>query len=475
MDEANQSILEIIEANAPDTGTYAGGLFALLPLMPIIATIISIITLVGFKIQAPHGATGISWVEALIPILVGTLSALLLWLLLAFPCRRFTAVDRAHANSYYGLLNHLSSLNASIDAVLPEDTKKETLEMLRRMRQPQPSGSKTGQAGGAPPLSGGSSTPPLNTVSAQDAMQEVSYCRNAICLALIQRSTSWIVGNGYTQLWDWIDRAEEALIDFAPQEKVVGDAVSDEMRLNDSNIANSEEWTNKLRSAVKMLNPDAVRYLKPAVGTYPLTQGMETLQQASQGKEPSPPPTNQASTVVPPQQDQARAILRKVRETINGFNTKSWDGLVNARNQLLATMILVGLATYVFVELAILMQAKTSHIVVATIIAFIGALAGLIGRLSLESQTGMAIDDYHLSTARLFVTPLLSALAAVIGVLIVAKASNLDQIYTFNAIVSNLIIAATFGLTPNLLINQLQKKADEYKDNLQSTKPTSGK
>jgi hypothetical protein len=49
----------------------------------------------------------------------------------------------------------------------------------------------------------------------------------------------------------------------APQEKVVGDAVYDEMRLNDSKIENSQEWTNKLRSAVKMLDPGAEGYLIP--------------------------------------------------------------------------------------------------------------------------------------------------------------------------------------------------------------------
>lgn len=140
-------------------------------------------------------------------------------------------------------------------------------------------------------------------------------------------------------------------------------------------------------------------------------------------------------------------------------------------------MILVGLTAYVFVELAVLLQTKTLHLEVATIFAFVGALAGLIGRLSIESQADTAIDDYRLARVRLLVTPLLSGLAAAIGVLVVAKTSNLDDIYTFNAstFVPNLIIAATFGLTPNLLINQLQKKSDGYKENLQSTQAASGK
>jgi hypothetical protein len=169
-----------------------------------------------------------------------------------------------------------------------------------------------------------------------------------------------------------------------------------------------------------------------------------------------------------------RAIVRKVRETINDFNSKNWDALINARNQLVSTTTFVALTTFAFIEVVILLGVKTNHIVEATILAFVGALAGLIGRMYNESQSDTAIDDYRLSAARLLVTPLLAGLVAVIGVLVVAKESNLDSIFGSN-LVTNLIIAATFGLTPNLLISQLQKKSDGYKANLQSTQAMSGK
>ena len=124
------------------------------------------------------------------------------------------------------------------------------------------------------------------------------------------------------------------------------------------------------------------------------------------------------------------------------------------------TMTLVGLTVFVFVALAILLHVNLVHLEAATFYAFIGGIAGLIGRLSLEAQSDKTLDNYHLSLARLLVTPLLSSLAAVIGVLIVAKVTDLNTIYNMNAsLVPNLIIAATFGLSPNLLINQLQKKS----------------
>jgi hypothetical protein len=426
MEETDQSALEAIQADARNTATYGGALLILMPVVPIAATIISIVTYVGPNPKALAAITGPAWLESVNPLLVGTLSVLILWFLLAFFFHRFTAVHRANEKSYYALLNHLSTLDYYL-ATLPDNAKKEVLNY-----------------------------------------------RNAICMGLKQRSTAWVVGNGYVELWDLIDSAEEALITVAPLEKVVSDAVYDEMRLNDSKIDNSEEWDNKLRSAVKALDTGAVDYLKPAVGTQP--PGAGTPQQVPQGILTQSPPASHGGATVTQQEAEARAILRTVRETINDFNTKSWDALISARNQLLATMVLVGLTTYIFVEIAILFRVTTLHIVVATIFAFVGALAGLIGRLYTESQSDKAIDDYRLSTARLLVTPLLSALAAVIGVLVVAKTTTLDAIYSFQAstFVANLIIAATFGLTPNLLINRLQKKSDEYKANLQSTQATSG-
>ena len=411
MVDVKSSFLEGIEASACKTQTYEGAFLLLLPIVPIIATVISIATYIGLNLKAPVILTGIGWVDTFIPLLVGTGSTLVLWTILALLCHRFTAVHRANEKSYYALINHLSSLNYYLDT-LPTDKTKEVLQY-----------------------------------------------RDAIYLALKQRTTSWIVGNGYIELWDFMYSAEEALITVAPPEKVIADAVYDEMRLNDSNIVNSEEWVNKLRSAVNELDPSAVSYLKPAVGTQ---------QQA--------PVINQVGNAGTQQQIEARSVLRVVRKTINDFNTKSWDALISARNQLYSTMILVGLTVFVLMALAIIFHVNLLHLEAATFYAFIGGLAGLIGRLSIESQSDKTVDDYRLSLARLLATPLLSSLAAVLGVMIVARTTDLNMIYNFNtSLVPGLIIAATFGLTPNLLINQLQKKSDEYKGNLQSMQPTSGK
>jgi len=288
MEKTNQSPLEVIEENAPDTRTYVGGLLMFLPVVPIVATIISIAAYVGSNLKASGTSPG--WLDAL----VGTISTLLLWFLLAFFCRRFTMVRRANEKSYYSLLNHLSTLDYYIDALLSDDTKKATLDMLHNARIKKP-GTKfrwlpfvrsSEALPNQPPTPGPSGVPqnqpPSKDISALDPKQEVLYYRNALYLALMQRSASWVVGNGYIELWDLMDSAEEALITFVPPAKVISDAVYDEMRVNNSKIENSEEWTNKLGSAVKKLDTDAVCYLKPSVGTQSLTEGAGIQQQAPQ-------------------------------------------------------------------------------------------------------------------------------------------------------------------------------------------------
>ena len=233
------------ESNTNDTRTLTGAFLMSLPIVPIIATIICIATYLGMNLKAPAMLFEIPWLDTLFPLLVGTVSTLILWVILSFLLRRSTAVDRVNEQSYYSLMDHFSTLKYYTEK-FPNDTK------------------------------------------------EVTEYLNSFRLALNQRSSSWVLGNGYIELWDLINSAEEALITSAPFEKVIADAVYDEMRLNDSNITNSEEWANKLRLAVNDLDPNSVSYLKPSLGTQSLTRAkLQLTPIASQGG-------NSTSTSQPP-------------------------------------------------------------------------------------------------------------------------------------------------------------------------------
>jgi hypothetical protein len=321
VEETSQTPLEVIEANAPDTATYTAALLFLMPFVPIIATIISIATfVVGFVCDQhgchPNPAVPMGFNIAIssrpvAPLLIGTLSALILWFLLACFYYRFTAVDRANDKSYYAIINHLSTLDYYLDSYLSDDDKKATLSLLNRAKIRKP-GTRSRwlpffrSPKALPPQSGAGGS--AGASPTQDPMQEALNYRNALYLNLMQRSTSWITGEGYIALWNLMDSAEEALFSFAPLPRVVAEAIYDEMRLNSSKIENSEEWANKLRSAVRDLDPDAVNYLKPAVRT---CQGAPA------------PADDQKGIARKPDPDVGRAILRKVREGINDFNSKT--------------------------------------------------------------------------------------------------------------------------------------------------------
>ncbi len=109
----------------------------------------------------------------------------------------------------------------------------------------------------------------------------------------------------------------------------------------------------------------------------------------------------------------------------------------------------------------------------AMVFYFLGAIVGLFGRLFDERNADIVIDDYGLSMARIIVTPLISGLAALIGVLFATASSTIDAIYKIN--VQNLLFAAVLGFAPNILIGMLQNKSEAIKGQLKSASPSDQK
>jgi uncharacterized membrane protein len=407
--QMNQGLpdLEAIERDARRTGTYTGALIMNAALVPGVAALISA---TAFVVQWPTGIALPDWLRLAFgtPLLLGSISTLIAWLLLALILRRFTAVDRMDMSSYGLLLNRLSALNAQLSVLNP-----------------------------------GPSTIPLTGTLAN---KEVLDYRNTISKKLVKRSLAWVTASGYINLWKEMHNAEEALIDVLPQEAVIADALYDELRIQDSKIETGDELLKKLRIAVTILDPSVRAFLQ------------------------SPPPDMVATNVT--SERQARSVLREVRHALNEFRDERWEAIVRVRNQFVCTTIFTGLILYVLLQFAILAGASRSAIISATAFYLVGALVGLFYRLYNESQTSNAIDDYRLALARLAATPLYCGLAAVGGVLIAQKITSVADIFDPKNLLSGLIIAALFGLTPNLLIDTLQKQTETYKNDLKSTAAT---
>jgi hypothetical protein len=95
-------------------------------------------------------------------------------------------------------------------------------------------------------------------------------------------------------------------------------------------------------------------------------------------------------------------------------------------------------------------------------------------------------EDYGLSHVRLIQIPLFSGLAAVGGVVLTrllielnldsesAQMPSFEEILSFRQNPLGLIAAAVFGLTPTLLVSSLQRRAEQWKEDLQTSAPGEG-
>ena len=178
-----------------------------------------------------------------------------------------------------------------------------------------------------------------------------------------------------------------------------------------------------------------------------------------------------------------RVVLRDIRQTISEFRDGERAKLVRARNQLAWTGTITAIAAWALLGLAILSSALPVAVVTGVAYYVVGAAVGLFNQLRTEWNGAAAQDDLGFHRARLFYTPVLSGLAAVGGVAIVAllhesvnfgdtasmNTRTLEDLFNVKTFSLGLVIAAVFGLTPDLLVNRLQHKADEYRAGLTNT------
>jgi hypothetical protein len=275
----------------------------------------------------------------------------------------------------------------------------------------------------------------------------------------------WTLAVGYVDLWRNAHRADEALLVTEGEEGLVAGAIFDDLRLDGSQIANAADLRQKLRIAVSILSPGSEVYLNRPPST--------------PGEEPAVSRTVSA--------DAAVGVVRIVRRTINEYRDDRRDGLVRARNHLYATMIFASIMAYAFLGLlmlGVLEDSEDSRSVVSAGTAYYlaAAVIGLVRELHVVLGAHGTEEDYGLRTARLINIPLFSGLAGLAGVgltaLLPATLPNpndqdtsvrLSEVFNLGESPENLVVAAVFGLTPTLLIRGLQRRAEQYKEDLKTT------
>ena len=304
----------------------------------------------------------------------------------------------------------------------------------------------------------------------------------------------WVLGMGYVNTWELIHRSEEALIEVVPIQTIIREAMDDQEAIENSAINNSDDLLEKLIQSVKDLDPGASPYFKehqPDKNYQELQQELkeqravlETLIKEYNSSHPDHqiPSLDNNVAPTPEVERRARGALREVRQVLNTYREGLWEGLVRARNHLLTSITLTGIATFILLCIPLLLdtslKSNKAPILAATAFYLVGAVAGLFGRFYSESISEHANDDYGLFTARLIAVPLLSGLAGIGGVLITVllpvlsgqTPPSLDKIFTLNT--EYLFSAAVFGFTPNLLIQSFQQRAQKFQSELESSKAT---
>ena len=418
-----------------DANVYFAALRATLFLPAVLAVVFTTLlyivlgeTGVSEKITEVEGYVGAS---GFVTVTLGFIAAVIVWLVIARVARRYAAADSANRLNYTRLREQLDLLRSGIDHSCPQSPGS----------QEQPTDDAIDRV--------------IHNESCGIALREC----NEIEKRLEGRGMPWVTGIGYIDLWHRVHRAEEALIKVKPYTSALAGAMHDESRLIHSNIRDRDLLLKRLRCAVAMLDDS------------------ETDKHLNYLAEPEECPLSKQERGTPENRAKALTILSGIRYEINNFRDSAWEGMVHARNRLADTSAILGFAAYSLLALAIFMNVPYYTIVWVVVYFLVGALAGLFARSQAEWTTDTAVDDFGLSTTRLLHVHWLSGLAAVGGVLVTSLAdalvansgSSSELVAIFDSKPFLLMVAAVFGLTPDLLIRRLSQQADKYKEDLQST------
>jgi hypothetical protein len=311
------------------------------------------------------------------------------------------------------------------------------------------------------------------------------------------RRMPWTMGYGYVNTWGMLHRAEEALVEVEPKEMVMRGAMHDKMAISGSQMSNRDELLAKLRFAAKKLDPSMIGLFKPlAVPAPPEDNDSPDIQQLEKDVEQiaehlgvklhrvhatSSSDGGGKSAHDGGDEGRARLTLREVRRSLNEYRDHLWEGLVRARNNLLGVTFVTGIGTHILLCIAILALPVTaaSHTTIIAAVSYymMGAIAGLFGRIGQASIANVAVDDYGLTLAQVIARPLYSGLAGLGGVLLSSTVLGLTTSTTVQSVfvsvrIDYLIVAAAFGLTPNLVAGNLQNQSNKLLSALRSSKTT---
>ena len=444
----------------PRRGSMVGSLMSLAIWIPAVTAVAT----VAIRLSVREG-----WPRQYAAVL-GILIAIIVWVVAARLMRGLAAVDLANGNSHAEMSQRVLDATTAL-ATAPQPADEAGRTMLASAPQAADDVARTAR---------------------REAETELAELEKILGVGSAAGSGAvdarWAAGWGYIDAWRRINRIEESLLLIQPEPVVVAKAFEDRSRLSGSGMQGADELSAAIRLAVRTLSPNA----DPFFAT--------TLQAAVRE--------------APADKAQARAILARVRHAINEYRNDRWDGIVRARNQIAQSTLFTGFTAYALLVVGLLRDASDDVVAGASAYYLVGGIVGLFSRLRTDAEANSAVEDYGLSKVRLIATPLISGLAAVSGVVLTALLAGsalgsilappttaapspavsaatptpaatpagpgaialppLADIFNVPQYPIGLVIAAVFGLTPGLLVSQLQRQAERYKQDLQRSEPGGG-
>jgi hypothetical protein len=435
---------------------FLAAIWVFFPLVPPLAAAISV---VGYLVSPEDPARLGVPQDPIAAVYVGLASSVLLWMFSAFPGAQMARRQRAQRRVYDDLCQRYRVLSARVEAE-SGNTDKQAKKALKEAESilDEVKIQLTGSDGEGPAL-------------------------------------RWVLANGYTSIARQLHRVEEALFIVESTAEIVGDVLHDDLSLEDSGLKNRFTLRRVIRDAMPVISEAAADTLLRPVPALPQTAALLMRAQAQA--------QIQSQTLTP---HEAREALREVRFAINDYRDDIVDSFARGRNRLIWTFLMVAISTYVLLGLGMLSGIPKVTLVSVSAMYMVGSLVGLFSRLRIEASRPSTNDDYGLYLARLLTGPLLSGLAGVAGVYLIAQApaflgpiaevgsasaspgpsaspppteilavvpqpKALADIYDLAKNHLALAVAAVFGLAPGLLTQRLQQQVDRLERDLQRSEP----
>jgi hypothetical protein len=437
---------------------YLASLWVFAPLAPAFAAGVSVVAyllapVAKLDIPANPGAA----------VAIGIGTTMLAWAASAFPGSALASRRRAQMRAYDALIQRCGVLESRVRS----ERARVTAEGVKR-RDPH----------------------------AEKALEEAECRLGAVSRELAENATAgpklrWVLASGYTGLRRELHRVEEALYSVESEPQLVGDVIHDDLSLEDSGLRNRFTLRRMVRDALGVVSPGASHTLLRPVPALPAGS---SLAGAAAGDAPAGP--------VALTKAEAREALREVRFAINDYRDDIMDSFALSRNKLIWTFLAVAMTTYALLALGMLFGVPKTALVSVCVLYLVGSLVGLFNRLRIESSRSSTVEDYGLYLARLVTGAVLSGLAGVAGVYLIAQApaflgpltttaaasvqdgqpfqvvqapKNLADVYDLTTNQLALFIAAVFGLAPGTLTARLQAQVDRLERDLQRSEPATSK